>query len=105
MKAIFYDMKLNNKNKNNSNINSNMMDNRKSNGNGTQKENSSRYGIKSNKCPPEVKDLLAFEENTIDLVHQIRFCKAKSNFQRKLIKDLKTIKLSNQTLTPADKTS
>ena len=36
-KAIFYDMKLNNKNKNKSNINSNIKDDDK------QQENSSRY--------------------------------------------------------------
>ena len=64
----------------------------KNNGDGTQKKNSSRYRIKSNKCPPQVKDLIAFEEDMIDLVLQIRFRK-KSNFQRKLNKDLKAIKL------------
>ena len=97
-KAIFYDMKLNNKNKNNSSIKNNMKDNSKNNGDGTQKENSSRYGIKSNKCPPQVKDLIAFEEDMIDLVHQIRFRKVKSNFQRKLNKDWNSIKSSNKTL-------
>ena len=35
----------------------------------------------------------------------ITFCKVKSDFQRKLNKDLKTIKLSNKTLTPANETS
>ena len=78
-KAIFYDMKLNNKNKNNSNINHNLKNNSKNNGDGTQKENSSRYGMKSNKCPPQVKGLIAFEEDMIDLVHQTRFRKVKSN--------------------------
>ena len=43
-KTIFYDMALNNKNKNNSNINNNVKDNIKNNGDGTHKENSSRYG-------------------------------------------------------------
>ena len=81
-----------------------MKDNSKHNGDGTQKENSSRYGTRSSKCPPQVKDLIAFEEDKTDLVHQIRFHKVKSNFQRKLNKDLKTIKLSNKTLTPAGKT-
>ena len=52
-----------------------------------------------------MKDLITFEEDRIHLVHQIRFRKVKSNFQRKLTKDLKTIKSSNKTLTPADKTS
>ena len=103
--AIFYDMKLNNKNKNKNNINNNVKDISKNNGDDTQKENSSRYGIKSNICPPQVKELIAFEEGMIDLVHQIRFRKVKRNFQRKLSKFLKTLKSSNKTLTPADKTS
>ena len=100
-------MKLNDKNKNNSksNINKNMKDNSKKNVNGTQKEHSSRYGRKRNKCPPQVKDLIAFEEDMIYLVYQLRFRKVKSNFQRKLNKELKTIKSSSKMFTPADKTS
>ena len=66
-----------------------MKDNSKNNGDDRRKENSSRYEIKSTKYPTQVKDLIAFEEDMIDLVHQIRFHKVKSNFQRKLIKDLK----------------
>ena len=84
-------MKLNNKNKNNNNINNNMKDNSKNNGGGTQKKNSSRYGIKSNKCPPQVKYLIAFEEDMVDLV-----C------QRDILENNKIVK---QNLTPADKTS
>ena len=52
-----------------------------------------------------MKDLIEFEEDMNNSVHQIRFHKAGSNFQRKLGKDLKTIKSSNKTLTQADKTS
>ena len=52
-----------------------------------------------------MKDLIAFEEEMIDLVHQIRISKVKSNSQRKLNKDLKTVKSSNKTLTPTDKTT
>ena len=36
-----------------------------------QKENYLRYGVKSNKSSPQVKDLIAFEEDMIDLVQQI----------------------------------
>ena len=104
-KAIFYDMKFNNKNKNNSNINNNMKDNSKNNGDGTLKKNSSRYRIKSNKYPPQMKDLIAFEKKMTYLVHQIRFRKVKSKFQEKLYKDLKTIKSSNKTITPVGKTT
>ena len=89
-------MKLNNKNKNSSNINNNLKDNSKIKGESTQKENSSRYGIKSNQCPRQVKDIIAFEEDMIDLVHQ-----AKTLKQRK---DFKATKSSNKTLTSAGKT-
>ena len=89
-------MKLNNKNKNSSNINNNLKDNSKIKGESTQKENSSRYGIKSNQCPRQVKDIIAFEEDMINLVHQ-----AKTLKQRK---DFKATKSSNKTLTSADKT-
>ena len=104
MESCLLPYETNSKNKNSS-INNNMKDNRKNNGDGTQKENSSRYRIKSNKRLPQVKDLIAFEEDMVDSVHQIRFRKVKSNFQRKLNKDLKTIKSSNKTLMPADETS
>ena len=89
-------MKLNNKNKNSSNINNNLKDNSKIKGESTQKENSSRYGIKSNQCPPQRKDIIAFEEDMIDLVHR-----AKTLKQRK---DFKATKSSNKTLTSAGKT-
>ena len=51
-----------------------------------------------------MKDLIAFEEQMIDLVQQIRFRKVKSNFKRKLNKDLQAIKSSNKALIPANKT-
>ena len=47
-KAIFYDMKLNNNKNNNNNINNNMKNNSENNDDVTQKENFSRYVIKSN---------------------------------------------------------
>ena len=78
-KAIFYDMKLNNKNKNNSSINNNMKDNTKNNCDGTPKGKFFEIWNK-NKCPPQKKDLTAFEEDMIDLVHQIRFRRVKSIF-------------------------
>ena len=59
-----------------------MKDNSKNSSDDTQKENPLTYGIKSSKCPPQVKNLVAFEEKIIDLVHQIRLCKVKKNFQR-----------------------
>ena len=63
-----------------------MKGNSKNSDDDAQKENSSRYGIKSNKYPPQVKNRIAFEEDMINLIHQIRFPKVKSNFQRNLSK-------------------
>ena len=45
-----------------------------------------------------MKDLIGSQEDIIDFVHQVRFRKVISNFQRKLDKDLKTIKLPNKSL-------
>ena len=52
-----------------------------------------------------MKDLIAFEEYMIDLVHQIRLRKVKSNFRRNLNKELIAIKSTNKMFTAADKTS
>ena len=77
-------MKLNNKNKNSSNINNNLKDNSKIKGESTQKENSSRYGIKSNQCPPQRKDIIAFEEDMIDLVHRAKTLKQQNRQTKRL---------------------
>ena len=53
----------------------------------------------------EVKDLITVEEGMVELIHELKICKAKINFQRKLNEDLKIIKSSNKTLTKGDKTS
>ena len=39
----------------------------------TQKENYLKYGIKVNKCPLQVKDLIGFEEDAIHSVHKVKF--------------------------------
>ena len=48
------------------------------------------FGINSAKCPPQVKELLAFEEDLIKLVKHIRFRKVNNKFQRRLLKIGKT---------------
>lgn len=63
------------------------------------------FGLKSDKCPPPVKELIKFEEDLFNLVNKIKFRKSNNNFQRKLKSDIKNIKNSSKTLTPADKTS
>ena len=64
-----------------------------------------KFGLKSNQCPPQVKELMAFEDYLIKLIKEIKFRKVKNQFQNKLKDDIKKVRSSNKTLTPADKTS
>ena len=50
-----------------------------------------------------MKASITFELDNSILVHNIKFGKVKSNFSRKLNEDVKTIKSSKETLTPAEK--
>ena len=65
------------------------------------------YGLKSFKCPSQVKELLNFESDLIDLVKNVKFDEnyKKCEFQKKLKTDIRTITRSEKTLTAADKTS
>ena len=63
------------------------------------------YGLKSNKYPPQLKELIPFEDDLIDLVKNIKFRKVRNDFQMKLHEDLRKVRSSKKTLTFADKTS
>ena len=68
-------MKINNNN-NKNNINKNMKDKSKNNNiDCAQKEVSSKYWIKSNKGLPQLKHLIALEEDMVDLVQKLNFSK------------------------------
>ena len=72
-----------------------------------EEENTVRetYGLKSPNCPPPIKDLMEFENDLFDIVKKLKFRKVRCEFQNKLRSDIREIKSSNSTLTPADKTS
>lgn len=78
-----------NKNKTNNNVKSNGTEN---DCDDTQIEDSSKYGIKSNKCLPQMKYLLPCGKDMTDLVHKVKLEKVKSNFQIQLNEDFKIIK-------------
>ena len=61
------------------------------------------YGLKSNKCLPQVKELIPFEDDLIDLVKNIKFRKVRNDFQMKLHEDLRKVRSLKKTF--ADKTS
>ena len=63
------------------------------------------YGLTSDKTPPSMKLLERFEEDLFKIVEKIKFRKINCQFQDKLNSDIKGIKSSRKTLTPADKTS
>ena len=54
------------------------------------------FGINSAKCPPQVKELVPFEEDLIKSVKNIRFRKVDNKFERTLAKDLKDIRSSKK---------
>ena len=49
------------------------------------------FGLNSSKCPPQLKELVPFEEDLIKLVKNLRFREEENKFQRTLAKDLKGI--------------
>ena len=57
------------------------------------------------RSPPQVKDLIQFEDDLVRIVKELKFRKVKNNFQTKLREDMKQVQTSKKTLTPADKTS
>ena len=63
------------------------------------------YGLKSGRSPPQVKDLIQFEDDLVRIVKELKFRKVKNNFQKMLREDMKQVQTSKKTLTPADKTS
>ena len=64
-----------------------------------------RYGLKTLKCPKQVKELVPFENDLIDMLKVIKFRKVKNQFLTKLKNNIKTGKQSKKTLTFTDKTS
>ena len=63
------------------------------------------YGLKNGRSPPQVKDLIQFEDNLVRIVKQLKFCKVENNFQKILREHMKEVQTSKKAVTPADKTS
>ena len=53
------------------------------------------------RSPPQVKDLIQFEDDLVRIVKELKFRKVKNNFQTKLREDMKQVQTSKKTLTPA----
>ena len=63
------------------------------------------YGLKSSNCPRQVKELIPFENDLMQLAKDIKFRRTNNDFQVRLKEDIRNITNSGKTLTAADKTS
>ena len=63
------------------------------------------YGLKRGRSPPQVKDLIQFEDDLVRIVKELKFRKVKNNFQTKLHENMKQVQASKKNRTPADKRS
>ena len=70
----------------------------------TNDNSSERYGLKTMKCPKQVKELVPFENDLIDTLKVIKFLKVKKHFLTELKNNIKTVKQSKKTLAFSNKT-
>ena len=64
------------------------------------------YGFKSGNSPPQVNDLIPFDNSMTNLIQDIKFKDVKCSFQNKLNNDIKNkITKPDRLLIPTDKTT
>ncbi|KAJ8027867.1 hypothetical protein HOLleu_29941 [Holothuria leucospilota] len=63
------------------------------------------YGFKSRKCPPQIKELSAFENDLLELISHVKFKNVNCAFHDQLDRDSTSIKNSDKLVIPADKTT
>ena len=66
--------------------------------------NECKYGLKSNKPAPPVKELSAFEEDLVKMAENIQFRQVRDHFLSTLSSDSKVINRSQNIIVFADKT-
>ena len=74
-------------------------------GSGKGQSNPLHYVFRSRKCPPQHKDLIAFENDFLKLIKSVTFRKVRNKFQDDLRKDIISIKKSKNIYIFADKTN
>ena len=60
--------------------------------------------FRSKKCPPQVRELIGFEEDLVRMIENIEFRRVSDPFQNTLRKDVERIKNTNEIFVRADKT-
>ena len=64
--------------------------------NKTNYNSSERCGLKTLKCPKQVKELVPFKNDLIDMLKDIKFRKVINQFLTKLKNEIKTVKQSKK---------
>ena len=67
--------------------------------------NGINFKFKSDAVPPQIPQLVSFENDMYELVRNIKFQSYENEFQQQLRRDVDSIKSSNDLLIPADKTT
>ena len=68
-----------------------------------KEESTECYGLKSSYSHTQAKGLTPFQNDFVELIRNIKFRKIRNTSQEKLEEDIKLIKESNKTMTPADR--
>ena len=67
-------------------------------------ERTETFGIKIRKCPPQVQEMISFENDLFDMIKNVKFKFVRNTFQSQLNQDLNKIRQSKNTFVFADKT-
>ena len=63
------------------------------------------YGLPTEKCPQQVKELIQFENEVLQLAKNVQFKKVNNPFQTRMKEDAQKMRNSGKTMTSADKTT
>lgn len=69
-----------------------------------EQEKTNNFGFKTRKCPPQVAEMILFENDLFNMIKNIKFKTIKSDFLDELSNDLSMINNSSQVFAFADKT-
>ena len=67
--------------------------------------NNEKYGFRSSKVPPQIKELNDFEQEIWNMVEGVTFSDKRTDFQKMMKKEVNEIKNSKELIIPADKTA
>ena len=68
-----------------------------------EKEGREKYGFKTTKHPPHIKEMDKFEAEMIGMVKEIKFRKMRNNIQQKMYEDMRKFKESEKIFVKSDK--